>query len=170
MPTSSVGRANRAARGHAGSAGVTLLELVIVTAIAGLLVSIAFPSVSAGLETIRLRSATNATVSFLNGALNRAERREEPMEVIISPKQNTLTMYSAAPGFERTLKLPGGVSIEAVLPQLEEPQNGPRQFMLVPGGIPPRIGVQLRNGRGARRIVRVDPITGVPKVEVLDSK
>jgi prepilin-type N-terminal cleavage/methylation domain-containing protein len=155
---------------RAGDSGVTLIELLIVLAIVGLIAGISFPSVSAGLESIRLRSASNSVVSFLNGALNRAERREEAMEIVISPNENLLVMYSAAPGFERKLHLPDGVVIEAVFPELEEPQEGSRQFLLIPGGVPPRIGVQLRNRRGSRRIVRVDPITGVPQIEVLETK
>ncbi len=163
MPTSSVGRASK-------RRGVTLIELLLVVAIVGLLAGITFPSVSAGLESIRLSSASNSLVSFLNGALNRAERREEVMEVVVAPKENALWMYSAAPGFQRKLQLPEGVVIETVLPEQEGPRDAARSFLLMPGGVPPRIGVQIRNRRGSRRIVRVDPITGVPQVEVLESK
>lgn len=184
MRTSSVGRANKfgrcrgaiglhaepPARSLARQRGVTLIELVLVAALVGLLAGVTFPAISAGLESVRLSSASNSIVSFLNGALNRAERREQVMEVVISPKDNTLWLYSAAPGFERQIELPDGITIEAVLPELEPPRDGPRSFLLMPGGVPPRIGVQLRNRRGARRIVRVDPITGVPQVEVLESK
>jgi prepilin-type N-terminal cleavage/methylation domain-containing protein len=150
------------------SRGVTLLEMLAVMVLVALLASVAFPSVASGLETLRLSSATNAVVSFLNSALNRAERREDVMEVAISVQDNALWMYAAKPGFERQLVLPEGVRIEAVLPELEQPQEGPRHFLLLPGGVPPRIGVQLVNRRGARRIVRVDPITGVPQVEYLE--
>jgi prepilin-type N-terminal cleavage/methylation domain-containing protein len=148
-----------------GRRGVTLIELLVVMILISLLAGIAFPSVAAGLESIRLSSASNSIVSFLNGALNRAERREEVMEIIISPKDNTLWMYTAKPGFERELHLPAAVRIEAVFPD-PQPGDGPRSFLLMPGGVTPRIGVQLVNRRGLRRIVRVDPITGVPQIEV----
>ena len=172
MPIFLAGKRNRPAAdsGHAGIAGVTLIEMLIVVAIAGLLTGLVFPSVSAGLQSIRLRSASDSLVSFLNGALNRAERREEVMEVVVSASENTIRLYSAKPGFERTLKMPEGVTIEAVLPELAEPQEGPRSFLLMPGGVPPRIGIQLRNSRGSRRIVRVDPITGVPQIEILETR
>lgn len=150
--------------------GVTLIELMIVVAIMGLLAGITFPSIASGLESIRLSSATNSVVSFLDGALNRAERREEVMEVVISVKDNAMWMYSAGPGFERKLEMPSGVRIEAVLPELPLPSDAPRWVLLIPGGVPPRIGVQLVNRRGSRRIVRVDPITGVPLVEILETK
>jgi len=172
MPIFLAGKRNKPAarRGSSGQAGVTLIEMMIVVVIAGLLTGLVFPSVASGLESLRLRSASDSLVSFLNGALNRADRREEVMEVVVSPSENTIRLYSAKPGFERTLKMPEGVTIEAVLPELADPQEGPRSFMLMPGGVPPRIGVELRNRRGARRIVRVDPITGVPQVEVLETK
>src|ERR1700683_2172299 len=116
MRTFLAGKRNRPAAGatHACKAGVNLLGMLIVVAIAGLLTALVFPSVSAGLQSIRLRSASDSLVSFLNGALNRAERREEVMEVVISASENTVRLYSAKPGFERTLKLPEGVTIEAV--------------------------------------------------------
>src|SRR5690242_6826149 len=112
MPISSVGKRSKAgSRPPRAEQGVTLLELLVVTAIVGLIVGLSFPSISAGLECIRLSSATNSIVSFLNGALNRAERREEAIEVVIWPKENRLAMYSSAPGFERHLQLPEGVTI-----------------------------------------------------------
>jgi prepilin-type N-terminal cleavage/methylation domain-containing protein len=165
MPTLSAGRASNRAR------GVTLIEMLIVMAIIGLVASIAFPSVSSGLESLRLSSATNSVVTFLNGALNRAERREDVMEVIISARDNALWMYSATPGFERKLELPEGVRIQAIYPEVPQaPSDAPRRFLLMPGGVTPGIGVQLVNRRGARRIVRVDPITGVPRVEILETE
>jgi len=139
-------------------------------AIIGLMVGITFPSIAAGLENVRLRSATNSVVSFLNGALNRAERREEVMEVVIAPKQNSLSLYSTAPGFERQIQLPDSIRIAAVLPETNDTPDAPRQFLLIPGGVQPAIGVELANSRGSRRIVRVDPITGAPQIEVVETK
>jgi hypothetical protein len=37
--------------------------------------------------------------------------------------------------------------------------------MVYPGGAVPRVGVEIVNARGVHRIVRVDPITGVPRIE-----
>ena len=71
-------------------------------------------------------------------------------------------MYSNEPGFERELKLPEGILIEAILPRNDEPEY---RLMLMPGTAVPGIGIQLANSRGARRIVRLDPMTGFPRVE-----
>ncbi len=147
-------------------AGVTLLEMVIVLGLIGLLAAISFPSVSTGLDSLRLNSACDETASFLNAALDRAERRQQVVEVTIARSGGTLTVRSTEPGFERTLSMPTGISIINVLPeQPAEAEDAPRHIVLMPGGTIPRFGVEIGDRRGTRRIVRVDPITGVPEVE-----
>jgi hypothetical protein len=129
------------------------------------MVGISFPAVSAGLDSLRLSTASDSVVSFLNAALNRAERRQQVVEITISKADNTLRLRSPEPGAERSLELPDGVSIRSVLPALPEPDEGPRRFLLYPGSTMPRLGVEIANQKGARRIVRVDPMTGVPQIE-----
>jgi prepilin-type N-terminal cleavage/methylation domain-containing protein len=145
--------------------GVTLLEMVIVVALIGLLAGIAFPPVSAGLETLRLSTAGDSVASFLNGALSRAERRQEAVEITIDPRENALVARSTDPGFERQLHMPDGVRIVRVLPPLLNDAGEPRRFFVYPGGTPPRIGLELVNRKGARRLVQVNPITGAPEIE-----
>jgi hypothetical protein len=97
--------------------------------------------------------------------LNRAGRRQQVIEITISKADNELTMRSTDPGYIQKLDLPEGISITHVLPEIPENPDGPRSFMLYPGGAPPRFGLALINRRSVERIVRVDPITGVPRVE-----
>jgi prepilin-type N-terminal cleavage/methylation domain-containing protein len=161
-----VPRAVRQPSALSSERGVTLLEMLVVMTIIGVLAAISFPSVNSGLDTLRMRSATDSIVSFLNAGLLRAERRNEAIEVTISRTENTLILRSAEPGFERRLAMPDGVRIQQILPpspMSEEEQQ--RSYLLHPGGTVPRFGVEVRNTRGARRVVRVDPITGVPQVE-----
>ena len=169
MPISLAGKRSRAALPSA-SAGVTLLEMLVVVAIIALLAGINFPSVSAGLDSVRLRSATNSVVSFLNAALSRADRRQEVVELSVSLRESTLSVHSLEPGFERKLALPEGIRIEEIQPKPAWDDSGPRRFLLLPGGTPPRVGIQIVNARGARRMIRIDPTTGVPEIEELDSK
>jgi hypothetical protein len=140
--------------------------MMVVVAIVGLIAAISYPSAAAGIESARLVSACDSVAVFLNGAVNRVERRQQPIELIISTRQNRLTMYSNQPGFTRELQMPDGIAIEAVLPavQEEEPEDG-RRLILMPGATVPGIGIQLANRRGGRRIVRLDPMTGFPRVE-----
>jgi prepilin-type N-terminal cleavage/methylation domain-containing protein len=151
--------------------GVTLIEMLVVVAIIGLMIAISFPSVAAGLDSVRLSSATGSVSAFLNAADNRAERRQQAVALVISVKDNLLAMYGNEPGSERRLKLPEGISIQAVLPALEgEMLDQPRQLILMPGGTAPAIGIVLANEHGVRRLVRLDPMTGYPRVESVPSR
>jgi prepilin-type N-terminal cleavage/methylation domain-containing protein len=146
--------------------GVTLVEMMAVVAIIGLIAAISFPAVGAGLESIRLASATDSMVAFINSGLNRAERRQQGVEIAISVPEHSLTMLSTEPGFSRSITLPEGVTIVRVHPPLPEGSEEPvRKFYLFPAGAVPRIGIEIANRRGARRIVRVDPTTGVAMIE-----
>ncbi len=174
MPISSVGKASKTgpgARGRGrGIRGVTLIEMLVVVAIIGLMVGITFPSISAGLDSVRLASATDSLASFLNAAVNRAERRQQPMEVVISPKDNLLTLYSNEPGFTRELRMPEGIAIEAVLPRIPTIRRGARRLFCCPAPRFPLSAIQIANQHGSRRIVRLDPMTGFPRVESVNTE
>ncbi|MDE3167953.1 MAG: prepilin-type N-terminal cleavage/methylation domain-containing protein, partial [Acidobacteriota bacterium] len=104
MPISSVGRSN-------SRRGITLLEMVVVVAIVGLIVGVSFPAVSAGLDSVRMVSATDSVAAFLNSAVNRCERRQEPVEVIIDLRHARLSAISLSAGYNRDLQLPDGIAI-----------------------------------------------------------
>jgi prepilin-type N-terminal cleavage/methylation domain-containing protein len=157
MPTLSVGSSARR--------GVTLIEMLVVVAIIGVMLAVVSPSITAGLDAIRMTSATNSVAAFLNAAVNRAERRQTAVEVTISGKDSTLAMYSNESGFRNELKLPDGILIDAVLPRTDDEGDGIYRLILMPGASVPGIGIQLANRRGGRRIVRLDPMTGFPHTE-----
>jgi type IV fimbrial biogenesis protein FimT len=146
-------------------AGVTLIEMLIVLALIGLMVSVSYPSVSAGVDNLRLSSSGDSVANFLTLAMNRAERREQAIEVTIDRARGVMKARSTGPGFERRIEMATGVRIEEVLPAPSSEEVEQRSFVIYPGGTPPRIGVVLVNARGARRTVRINPITGVPEIE-----
>jgi prepilin-type N-terminal cleavage/methylation domain-containing protein len=162
MPTLSAGKASRAS-----TRGVTLIEMVVVVTIIGLIAAISVPSVAAGMDSVRISTAASSIAAFLNDAVTRTERRQQPIEVVILPKEGRLAMYSNEENFQRELKMPDGITIETVLPKVDDfadMQEG-RRLILLPGGTVPGIGVQIANSHGTRRIVHLDPMTGFPKVE-----
>jgi prepilin-type N-terminal cleavage/methylation domain-containing protein len=179
MPTLSVGKtrtpflvsrfsflvAEPGTRNQKPETGMTLIEMIVVVGIISLIVGVSLPAVTSGIDTLRLNAATNSVVSFVNSGLNRAERRQQVVELTISKNENALMMRSTELGFFRKLEMPEGVSITHILPELPENPDAPRIFMLYPGGTPPRFGLQLMNRKNVERIVRVDPITGVPRIE-----
>jgi hypothetical protein len=120
---------------------------------------------AAGLDSVRMASATDNVATFLNGAVNRVERRQQPIELIVSIKDNKLAMFSNEPGFARELKMPDGISIEGVLPKDENDTEPFHRLILMPGASVPGLGIQLINSHKNRRVVRLDPMTGFPRVE-----
>ncbi len=139
--------------------------------IVGLIIGVTTPSISAGLDSVRLATATSSVAGFLNAAVTRVERRQQPIEVVILPKENRIVIYSNEPGFTRDLKMPDGVMIESVLPDLlSGDPGGERRILLLPGATAPAMGVQLANRHGTRRIVRLDPMTGFPHVDKVGDK
>jgi prepilin-type N-terminal cleavage/methylation domain-containing protein len=134
--------------------GVTLIEMLIVVAIVSLVAGVSFPSVASGLDNVRLRSAADSITGFLNGALSRVERKEQAIEIVIVPQERALVLYSSEPGFTRRLELPEGIKIAG-----EEA----REFLLLPGGTPPAMNIDIYNQRGAHKLIHIDPVTGVPQ-------
>jgi type II secretory pathway pseudopilin PulG len=168
MPTSSVGRIKLSGYRKGAEAGVTLIEMVVVVLLISLMVGISFPAITSGIDSMRLKAATNSVVSFLNSGLSRAARRQQVVEITISRPDNSIEMQSSEPGFIRRLQMPEGVTIVQVLPPLPENLDAARTFFLYPGGTVPPLGVQLINRRNVQRVVRVDPITGVPRIEAFE--
>ena len=174
MPILSVGRANSLGQpilaaasfpvGSGHKRGVTLIEMLVVVAIMAIIAGVSYPAIASGIDSLRLNAASQSVVAFLNSGLNRAERRQQAMEITIDKSENVLYLRSAEPGFVRKLELPEGVTISKVLPELGEEGQPSRSFLLYPGGTVPRLGVLLVNRRRTERLVQVDPMTGVPQV------
>src|SRR5437763_1243292 len=100
--------------------------MLIVVAIIGLLAGVMFPSVSSGIDSLRLQQAADGIAGFVNTGLNRAERRQEAVEMTIAKASNELVMRSVDDAFEKRLQMPDGVRIADVLPETPEDPNAPR--------------------------------------------
>lgn len=144
--------------------GVTLLELLLVMTIIALLAAVTFPTASAGLDSLRLRTVAQSVVSLLNTALDRADRVQQVVEVRISPEENAITIRSSDLSLNRTFDVPQPVHISSAGPELPNggaPSGGLRRYLLYPGGSPPRISIELETKEGRKRRVSVDPLTGM---------
>lgn len=146
-----------------GPAGITLIEMLLVLAIVSLAVGISYPSVSSGLDSIRLRTACDAAAGFLNQAMSRVERLQQPVEISFVPGTGSMVARGAGPAPVGVLELTDGVRIVDLAPA-PGGDPAPRNLMLLPGVPFPAVAFELSNQRGARRIVRIDPIAGVPVV------
>jgi prepilin-type N-terminal cleavage/methylation domain-containing protein len=165
MPTSSAGATNR-------QRGVTLIEMLIVMAVIALIAGLVTPSVSAGLDSLRLRSTSDAMIGFLNTALARADTRQQVVEILISPQEGTLTAISGDKAFQKRLEVGNQIKILSVQPALAdgEDQNQTRRFLVYPGGAVPRIAIEIGNTAGRKRLVSIDPVTGVPQSVIEGAK
>ena len=150
--------------------GVTLIEMMVVVIVIALIVSISTPSVTAGIDAVRLATASSSVAAFLNAASNHAERRQRPVELIISAKDNSLQYLSTDAGSRRDLILPDGIAMEPISGQIEDDPEAVHRLLFMPGGAVPGIAIQLTNQHGGRRIVRLDPMTGYPRVERVEAK
>jgi prepilin-type N-terminal cleavage/methylation domain-containing protein len=153
--------------GKTTEAGVTLIEMMIVATLIALVAGISYPAVASGLETLRLRSASDSIVGFLNTALDRADRRQQAVQIQIWAREGILVARSADLGFVRRLEIAEPLHITDILPHVPVPQNpgDARNIIVYPGGAVPRIGIELSTPQGRKRLVGIDPITGVPRAQ-----
>ncbi len=145
------------------NSGVTLIEMLIVVMIIGVIAGVSLPALTSGLASVRLSSASGSVASFLTSSMNRVERREQAAAIVISPAKSLLAVYTSESGEkpDREFHLPQGVTIEG---------DEPRRFLLMPGGTAPRVTLVLRNEKGSRRSVQIDPVTGVPDIRRVDGQ
>lgn len=143
--------------------GITLLEMMIVMTIIALMVGVMYPSISSGLESMRMRSATDSVAAFLSQALLRCERSQQPVELLVHPGSGRMEMRGIA--FQRELALPDGITVLRVFPTLPGEPPEERAILILPASNVPAAGIELLNRRGLRRLVRIDPLTGSPVVE-----
>lgn len=154
-------------RTRQGERGVTLIEMMVVCIVIALLVAITTPSVTAGIDSVRLATSTSSVAAFINSAVTRAERRQQPVEIIISSEENTLRAVSTDAGSLRDLVLPKGISLRSVASVNTEDSEGTSRWLFMPGGAVPGVALQLSNKHGSSRIIRLDPLTGFPRVEIV---
>jgi len=90
------------------TSGVTLIEMLVVVAVIGIVVSVSIPRFGRpGQRAVGLHR--DAIASFLNGAVTHAERSEHPVVVSISLKDGTISA-DGSDGFARRFQVPQGIT------------------------------------------------------------
>jgi hypothetical protein len=77
-----------------------------------------------------------------------------------------LVARSADDVFDRHFERPEGMHIVSVAPRVEGDPDEGRRFLLYPGGAIPKVSIEIENKSGRRRMVSVDPITGVARSDI----
>lgn len=148
--------------------GVTLIEMMVVLALIAIIAGISYPAVSSGVDSVRLSSAADSVAALMQSTVNRAERRQELMEISISRQDHAIA--ASGVNYQKRLDLPEGVMIAEIFPTIPVDPTVVRRFLIYPGGAPPRIGLRIANERGAQRLISLDPITGIPRIERAQTK
>lgn len=196
MQTSSVGALDRKQRRQEGAftdamvfmvrnkktqqRGITLLELLVVAALASILLAVVFPSVRSGLGTLELRSSARRLAAAAKYARDQAIYRQSFFQLEIDTESGTIsvidmdrdaTTETNATGqsgsvIRRSFELPATVRIGEILPDEGDAPSRIRRFLFSPDGGSDPFQVVLENPR--RKVqVSTDPLTGFPKVDDL---
>ena len=143
--------------------GITLLELLVVVALVALVAGLTYPGAMRGFENVRLRMACDDVAAFLSVAMSRVDRNESPVEVRFLKAESVIEMGGPGVTPER-LELPGGIRLVGIYPAQDTEDSNVYSVLLMPGGAFPRLTVELGSQRAGRRLVRIDPITGVASI------
>ncbi|MFZ5928763.1 MAG: pilus assembly FimT family protein [Acidobacteriota bacterium] len=147
-----------------GERGLTILEMLIVMMIVSLLVGLAYPSIGAGLDSLKLRSEADRAAALLTQSMARVERTQLPLELVIDRAAGVLAMRDPSGLQAREMRLDTGIRVAAILPPLTDEETA-RTLVLAPGEPFPGIAIVLANARGQKRLVRIDPLTAMAAVE-----
>jgi general secretion pathway protein H len=150
---------------HGRTRGVTLLELLVVAALASILLALVFPSIRAGMGTMELRSSAQQLAAAAKFARDQAIFRQRPFELDINTATGEISVMDNQ-GFLRKFTLPANVRVGGVMPPVPAGSDDTRRFLFSPDGSTEPFRVVLENSR--RRVeVSTDALTGFPKVAEL---
>jgi len=141
--------------------GITLMEMLVVMTIIGLLASVATPAVTAGMETVKLRTSAERLAATLRLARVSAVRTRHYFQVTVDPQARRVELRDLESDFVRDWQLPETVSMKLQRSLL---------LQFAPDGSVPSLHMELENSR--RRIVAVDldAFTALPSVRTADER
>ena len=143
---------NRSGR-RLGESGITLIEMLVTLAIIALIVSIAYPSMTTGIDGIRLRTSVDNIATFFNEARNMSDRLQVPVQISVLSTEDRLHAVTIDGAWQNVYELPARVHI--LIPQ----ENG--TVVLFPGSPTPGLRLLLESERGGRTGLRFNIFTGI---------
>ena len=153
--------------------GVTLLELLVVAALASILLAVVFPSIRAGLGTLELRSSARRLAAAARYARDQAVHRQRGFQLEIDTASGTISVTDIDVNIDdsgqtrragrRSFELPPAVRVGTIRPGETDAASGTRRFLFSPDGDSDPFEIVLENPR--RQVqVSIDSLTGFPKV------
>ena len=130
------------------------MVLTIIAVMAG----VVFPGVTAGLDTLRLKSTADRLASTFRFARERALRRQTVCQVTVDPARRAVELEDLGPSpYRRSWELPQQIVLR--------PERV-RTFVFPPDGASPHIGLTLANSRGRTASVEFDLLSALPRVRI----
>ena len=153
--------------------GVTLLELLVVAALASILLAVVFPSIRAGLGTLELRSSARRLAAAARYARDQAIYRQRFFQLEIDTVSGTISVTDIDMDIDdtdqtrrarrRSFELPPAVRVGTIQPGEADATSETRRFLFSPDGASDPFEIVLENPR--RQVqVSIDSLTGFPKV------
>ena len=139
--------------GISNNSGFTLVELLVATAIAGLLLVVAVPSSMRMYQSMQYRGAVQDVLGGLSSARHRSITRGVPVDLEIDPRDNSLQLG------EKSWQLPDGMRI-AVRSAGELNRDGIGVIRFYPEGGASGGGVDVESPTGNGVAINVDWLTG----------
>jgi len=133
--------------------GITLIELLVTLAIIALIVSIAYPSMTTGIDGIRLRTSVDDIAAFFNEARNMSDRFQTPVQITVLPEDDRLHAATMDGVWQNVYELPDRVRV--VIPR----EAG--VVVIYPGAPMPGLRMLLEAEYGGRTGLRFNIFTGV---------
>ena len=143
----------RALSTHRSDSGITLVELLVGLAIIALILSIAWPNLTTGIDGIRLRTAVDNIAVFFTEARNMSDRLQTPVQITALPKEDRLQAVTIDGAWRNVYDLPERIHI--LVPR------EPGAVILFPGAPTPGLRLLLEAEHGAQAGLRFNIFTGV---------
>ena len=137
------------------NAGITLIEMLVVMTLIGLLASVATPSVTAGMETVKLRNSAERLAATLRLARERAVRTRHYFQVTVDPQAHRVELRDLEGDFARDWQMPETISVKVDHVLL---------FQFGPDGSVPSLHVDLENSKKRVASVDMDAFTALPAI------
>ncbi len=132
------------------------MEMLVVMSLIGLLASVATPSVTAGMETVKLRSSAERLAATLRMARERAVRTRHYFQVTVDPQTRRVELRDLEGDFARDWEMPETISVKLDQPLLSQ---------FAPDGSVPALHVELENSRKRLISVDLDAFTALPTIK-----
>jgi len=120
-----------------------------------LMMAVAYPSLTAGLDSVLLQADIDRAGTFFSRARLRADVLQQPVQLTVDPARGELRGISADGQWEESFALNERIS---VLSPAEK-----QSMILHPSTPPPQFRLRLGTERGARAGLRINVFTGVPE-------